>query len=419
MESGALSEHALIVCCLEMPEIVDQLREGLFGDEIALSVFKWLQRRRENRDKTFGADETLVDLYREQYGLYLAVLQWLPLVSSPKNWPYWEDLAKERARLRHATAVADTLKDQASGGEVDLQSAMDRLRKIELACQRNTRVSMQQVTQDAISDMEARYASGKPFMGLTTGIHELDVKTDGMLEKAMWVIAARPSVGKTTLACNLAVTTAVRNKVPSVFFSLEMPALVLLQKCWHIMSGVSQQMRKRQLLNHADFAKLGAASAETIASPLVVVDNMRTIQAISSEVRRLKTEIGLKVVYVDYLQRVGIEGSKEEKWNIVARVSNVLKDIAMDNDVTVVALGQLNRDVGKEEREPTLADIRGSGEIEQDADVIAFLWQKAGELMFNVGKSRVGTVGLVPIAVDYDTGRFGSPAKVSPEDIPK
>jgi replicative DNA helicase len=155
-----------------------------------------------------------------------------------------------------------------------------------------------------------------------------------------------------------------------------------------------------------DFAKLTQAAAETKAAPLMVIDDSRTLQSISADIRRMKDENGLRVVVIDYLQRVTIEGSKEDRWHDIGRVSNALKDLAMDTGTTVVALAQLNRDVEKEGREPNLADLRGSAEIEADADVIAFLWRKEDALQFSIGKSRMGITSPVPIHADYDTGRM-------------
>jgi len=350
--------------------------------------------------------QVLFELSKDHFGLYAEALKWIPLVHSPENWSYWEECVRESAVLRHSIDVANEIKDSATHGDVDLMTAVRKLQQIEAAKGRNARASIVAIANEAINDLDERYQRQTPYSGHTTGFPTLDLNTDALTAKALWVIAARPSVGKTTLACNLVRTLAVGNKVPTAMFSLEMPSHLICQKLFHIISGVSQEQRKRHNLTEADFARLAGASASIVKAPLMILDSCRTIQSIGAEIRRLKSDCGTQVVVIDYLQRITIDGSKHDRWHDIGVVSNALKNFAMDNDITVVALAQVSRSVEKEDREPTLADLRGSAEIEADADVICFLWRQNGNLKLSIAKSRMGQIGMVPISANYDTGRM-------------
>lgn len=397
-------EHALIACCLEDPTIVDQLTPDQWGDERAKSIFAWLSHRRKKRLDAPEWRMTMFDLSKDHFGLYVVAQQWADLCHSPANWPYWDERVRESSVLRRSKALGKELIDTSEDGSVDLESASSRLLKIATERHRRTASSLSTVMSNTLAKMETNYGREQSFSGISTGFPLLDFKTDGLTEKALWVIAARPSVGKTTLGCNIALHTAIQSKQQTAFFSLEMPAELIGQKLLHITSGVSQDRLKRSMLSEAEFAKIGEANLRITQSPLHIIDSCRSIQTIGAEIRRLKAECNLRIVVVDYLQRVTVDGSEEDRWNDIGRVSNALKNIAMDEGVTVVALAQLGREFEKQKREPGLADLRGSAEIEADSDVVAFLWRDDDKLTLTVAKSRIGSTGPVPISVDLDTG---------------
>lgn len=410
-------EHALIACCLEDPTIVDQLTKDLFGDERAGAIFDWLNQRRHDRVERIEWAHTMFDLSKAHFGLYVVALQWAPLCHSSANWSYWEEQVRESSVFRNSAKVGKELIDNSKDGSVDLQSASSKLLKIESERHRKASSSIGVVVDATLAEMEFRYGLDKSYSGVSTGFPLMDLKTDGLTQKALWVIAARPSVGKTTLGCNIAIQTAIRDRQPTAFFSLEMPAKQIGQKLFHAISGVSQDKRKRRVLAESEFAKLGEAALRIRNSPLHIIDSCRSIQAIGAEIRRLKADGGIRIVIVDYLQRVSIDGSEEDRWNDIGRVSNALKNIAMDEDITVIALAQLSREFEKQKREPTLADLRGSAEIEADSDVVAFLWLDDDKLTLTIEKARMGSTGKVPITADLDTGIFQE-ERERPDDHP-
>lgn len=400
-----LPEHNLILAALEMPQIVDEIHPGLFFDPAAQEVFAWIQGQRKARRDVPDMAVMLSALASSAFHLYQITLQWVSdpqALRCPTLWPHWESLCREKAARRLTIDALEAFKT----GDKSLTDTVQRLRTVEHAANRKAGAMKGRQIDDSLADMEARYESEQTFMGIDTGWKTLNSMTDGLTSKALWVIAARPAVGKTTWACNLASHVGITLQVPTVLFSLEMPSVLVWQKIFHMRADVGQTARQLQRLSEYDFAKLGQAASDAKESPLSLVDDASSLQSIAAEIRRQVDEAGLKVAVIDYLQRVRIEGSKDDRWAEIGRVSNALKDLAMDTGVTVVALAQLGRSVDKEDREPVLGDLRGSAEIEADADVIAFLWRKAGDLQCTIGKSRMGLTGPVPVKADYDTGRF-------------
>lgn len=392
-------EHALIACCFEQIDIVDRIEPWILEDPRAIAAYEWLKAHR--RDVVPGLAERLHSLSKTQFGLYAVVeTEWMPLCHSPANWPYWEESCREKAIARRAAVVGDGLRR----GEIAPVEATESLRKIALDGISKCGSSISQIMVEALTDMAARYDSQVPYSGLSTGFPGIDPMTDGMTAKALWVVAARPGVGKTTLGCNVLVQTAVIARAPTVFFSLEMSGKLIGQKLMHLVGRVSQTDRKFSRLPQVGFDKLNEALTRITESPVFLVDHCSTIQSIAAEVRRLKAEKGLRVAIVDYLQRVRVGDSKDDRWADIGTVSNALKDLAMECDVTVFALAQLSRSVEKDGRRPQLSDLRGSAEIEADADVVGFLWEDNNRLTLTIEKSRVGTTGSVLIAPNMDTG---------------
>ena len=402
-------EHALIAACLEQPDITDHLREGLFGDERSKEIFRWLHSRRTSRTQEFGWAERMNDLSKHDFGLYLVALQWADLCHSPANWIYWEQGCREAAVLRHSANVGAELIKGAKEGQLDLELAASKLRAIEMAGKKGSSGSMTQDVMETISLMEARWESTASFLGLSTGIRELDFKTDGLNPHALWVIAARPSVGKTLLGCNLLANIGVRGGTPMAFLSLEMDVKLIISRTAHILAGVSQDRVKRKLASEAEMVRISTALAQISTSPCKIESGGMSIQMVSEAIHRLHRELGIKVVVVDYMQRVVVEGSTDSKWVDISRVSTTLKNIAMETGVSVIALAQFGREGEKEKRAPEMSDLYGSSQIEADADVICALWKTDEEVRMKVLKSRNGTCGMIPLRVDYDIGYMGTP----------
>lgn len=408
-------EEMLVACCVERQETLDGLRPTLFGGELPRHLFEFLTALRAKSGR-LPAYQVLFELQKMHPEHFQTLCGWVNRLPSPEGWSYWDRECRERAAVRHAAMVADQLKEP----DADLSAMARQLLKIEQAKSRVQTVAAGTVVDETMEAMDKYWASDEPFAGIPTKFHKVDELTDGLTKKALWVIAASPGVGKTTLSCTLAVNL-IRQQVPTAYFTLEMPRHHISQKMMHCMSRVSHRGYKRKQLTEPDAVKLFGAGAELRQLPVHFFDDATTLQAIGQKIRELASQNGLRVAIVDYLQRVRIEGSENSRWDDIATISNTLKNLALETDTTVIALSQIRREVAQDKRRPQMSDLKGSSEIEADADVIAFIHaDESGKRTLIVEKSRLGEVGDVPLVTDLDTCFFGEETRtVDPRDVPK
>jgi len=263
------------------------------------------------------------------------------------------------------------------------------------------------------------------LLGLSTGLGKLDAMTNGLMPQELLILAARPSMGKTALATNIAEAVALARRKeaakPVLFFSLEMsgPQLALRLICSR--SGVSLQRVKEGMVSVEELERMREAEAELKRSPLLIDDASRlTISELRARARRVHAKRPLGLVVIDYLQLLAPRNEKVNREQQVAEFSRGLKALAKELNVPVLCLAQLNREADKENRLPRLSDLRESGAIEQDADVVLLLGKgktdapkdsAGGEVagdtaVLIVGKNRNGPVGAVPLHFDRQTTTF-------------
>jgi replicative DNA helicase len=262
--------------------------------------------------------------------------------------------------------------------------------------------------------------------GIPTGLTGLDALVDGFTPEQLWVLAARPSMGKTALALNMAEAVALKSKRGVLFVSLEMGRVELGERLLVGRSLVENwKLRRTDALRPDEWAALTAAHEAWEKAPLHIDDNPeRTTLQVMAHARRIKSHGDLGVIFVDYLQLLSApEGSRDSRQELVARFSRELKRVARALKVTVVALSQLNRaSEGREDRRPRMADLRESGAIEQDADVVLLLHRpeyynpedRPGEAELIVAKNRNGATGDVPLDFVKQMGRFTDHADAAP-----
>lgn len=414
MNLGNPEEH-LLGCCIERPETLATLRPTLFGDERCRAMFELLQEYKLTR-RTWDACEVFMWLYKKGPQWAELAQAWVHGTPGPSSWEAWERECRERAASRHAGYISKQLLEPSP----DLRKASKELLKIEAARSRTMTAGAAEVVRETQDMMDARLMSTARHAGIQTGFPRVDDMTDALTEKALWIVAASPSVGKTTLACNIA-NNLLKLDCATAYFTLEMPRTHICQKMIHCRSRTSHGLFKRKQSTDADTCKMMSAMMEFNNSPIHWIDDATTIQSVSAHIRSLKDNCGIRVVIVDYLQRLRVDGSKASRWEDIATISNALKNIALETDVTVVALSQISRDVLKENRRPTMADLKGSSEIEADADVIAFIGMNRETLTRSIiiEKSRLGEIGEVPLECDMDKCVMEEASKIHQEDIPK
>jgi replicative DNA helicase len=261
----------------------------------------------------------------------------------------------------------------------------------------------------------------KPFMtGIPTGFAELDSEATILEETNLVVVAARPSMGKTAFAINIANYVCVERRKPVVMFSLEMGADQLVERFLSLRSGISGEKIKRGELNEAEFEKIREEEETLRKAKLFIQDkNCSSISQILSKARRLKEEEDVSLIIVDYLQLLTVSGGAESRQYEIAEISRKLKMLAMEIKTPIICISQLSRKVEeRRDHRPMMSDLRDSGQIEQDSDVVIFIQRREyydphdtpGSAEIIVAKNRNGcAIPSVLMHFDGKSGRFSSP----------
>lgn len=357
-------------------------------------------------------------------------------VPSTAAAPHYARIVSENARLRKLIdAAGQMLYDAHHSGDFGPDGAREVIDKAERLIfeiaeqsQTNDAEHLKELLHRVLEVMEA--SDGRTITGLTTGYPDLDEKTSGLQAGELVIVAARPSMGKTAFSLNLAEQIAMSgdhgNRAPVAFFSLEMSREAVANRIMCARSGVDSQLVRTNRLNEEHYRKIIQACGDLSDAPLYIDDTpSMTILALRARARRLASQHGIKCIMIDYLQLLTSPGSARESRQVeVSSISRGIKALARELNVPVVCLAQLNR--GSEQREghkPRMSDLRESGSIEQDADVIALLhreeyyhqadpeWadenpDRVGMAELIIAKQRNGPTGTVNLVWDAKTTRF-------------
>lgn len=290
-----------------------------------------------------------------------------------------------------------------------------------------SKASVRSDVVDALGFFEDCHKRGGALAGLSTGYSDLDRLTGGLHAGELTVIAARPSCGKTSLAMNIAENIAVTHKIPCGVFSLEMTRGSLIQRMICSRAGVNHHKASRGEISADDMKTMGISAREISASKLWIDDAASlTLTRLKAKARRMVSRNGAKLIIIDYLQLLRLGKKTDSREREVAELSAGIKGMAKELKVPVILLAQLNREIEREKhRKPRLSDLRESGAIEQDADVVWMLYTTAEEddrakpnLPVNliITKQRNGPLGEVSFLFRKEITRFCLASKIMPED---
>lgn len=279
--------------------------------------------------------------------------------------------------------------------------------------------SMRDVAMNVFENVEYRYSHfGDDVTGLPSGFVDLDRMTSGFQKSDLIIVAARPSVGKTAFALNVAQNAGLRAKASVAIFSLEMSAEQLVQRMMSADQHIDATKLRTGYLNPEDWERL-TMSVESLSGSKIFIDDspVQTVHEIAAKCRRLKKTEGLDMILIDYLQLIaGRRGRNDNRQQEVSEISRTLKQLARELDVPVIALSQLSRAVEqRQDKRPMMSDLRESGSIEQDADIVAFLYrddyydkesEKKNIIEIIIAKQRNGPVGTVELAFLKNYNKF-------------
>lgn len=345
---------------------------------------------------------------------------------SAVNIAAYTGMIRRDALRRQLLAVAVEISAFANAPAEDspealLERAEQRLRVIAQAFGRdggNTH-AMKTVLANVVEHIDVLAEAGSDVIGLPTGFHDLDKMTAGLQPGHLVVLAGRPSMGKTALAGNIVEHVALEKRIAVALFSLEMRAEEVIGRMLASDGRIDQQKVRTGQLDDADWPRLTAATARLDSAPIFICDDASaTPSSIAAQARAWKRQHDIGLVVVDYLQLMHVPGTKENRATEVAEISRSLKVLARELNVPVLALAQLNRSLEQRtDRRPRMADLRESGGIEQDADLIAALYREevyspgpehAGKAELLILKQRSGPIGMVRLTFLAQYVRFES-----------
>ena len=263
---------------------------------------------------------------------------------------------------------------------------------------------MSDLFKQTYDELDKRSQGGGNITGVSSGFRELDKLTAGLQNGELIIIAGRPSMGKTAFALNIAEHTALADENPVAIFSMEMSASSLAQRMISSLGRVNAHSIKTGQLEERDWNRVDGAIQQIKNAPIYIDDTPSlTPIELRARARRIQREKGLSLIVIDYLQLMSVHGNKENRATEISEISRNLKALARELNIPIIALSQLNRSVEQRtDKQPQMSDLRESGAIEQDADLIAFIYReevydpdtdKKGVALINVAKQRNGSIG--------------------------
>ncbi len=310
---------------------------------------------------------------------YLASL--VDNVPSAANAANYAKIVKEKAILRglitSATEIIDSCYETSSEVDDILDKAEHSIFEISENKVRQDYFPIRDIVKDSFRSIEDLYSRQQLITGVPTGFEKIDDLTAGLQKSELIIIAGRPSMGKTAFALNIALHAAMEGQIPTAVFSLEMSKEQLAFRLLSSEARVDSQRLRKGFLGETDWPKLTMAAGRLSEAPLYIDDTAAiTVLEMKAKSRRLKADRGLGLIVVDYIQLMRSSYRNESREREISDISRSLKALAKELNVPVVALSQLNRQVeSRTNRRPQMADLRESGAIEQDADVIAFIYR--------------------------------------------
>ena len=343
---------------------------------------------------------------------------------SASNISAYADIVRKRSILRQLISATTDINDtvfnpQGRSSEQILEFAEQTV--FEIAENENRgRKSYQEIKEflkEALNRVDELFHKDSPITGIATGYEDLDLKTAGFQRSDLIIVAGRPSMGKTAFAVNIAENAAIKGQHSVAIFSMEMPGEQLAMRMMSSLGRIDQHKVRTGKLDDDDWPRLTSAVGMLQETRMFIDDTPALTPAeLRARCRRISREHGLDLVVVDYLQLMQVAGTNENRATEISEISRSLKAMAKELKVPVIALSQLNRSLeSRTDRRPVMSDLRESGAIEQDADVILFIYRDEvydeesndkGIAEIIIGKQRNGPIGKVKLAFRGQYTRF-------------
>jgi replicative DNA helicase len=426
------AERAVLGSILLKPDVCDDVALAVRPDDFADEAHQVLYRHLlELHDSGKRIDITIVlerlrtqgDL--DRLGGAAAIAEILQSVPHAAHATHYAQIVRDKAMLRSLIdASTDILRDAYDSVDEPRELVARAESKIFQILEHRSAAEakpIEKVLEEVMVRMDARMKHEHALGGVETGFTDLDALCGGLHNSELVILAARPSMGKTAFAMNIAEHVAINAKQPVLFVSLEMAALELADRLLCSSAQVNGHRLRNGTISQEDRRRLVQKSAEISSSPLYIDDTPgRTLTEIAAVARRLKRKNGLAMIVIDYLQLIEPDNPRDQRQEQVAKIARRLKTMSRELDIPVLCLAQLNRqaEVSRDNR-PRLNHLRESGAIEQDADVVMFVHREEyyqtndedrervkGQAEIIIAKQRNGPIGDVKLLWQHDFTRF-------------
>ena len=420
-----------------LEKVCDELSSDMFYDKrnsVIYDALSELKKRNEKIDSTILKNEIEKNTPINSVGGVEYLSDVIDSVVSASNIDSYIKIVREKALRRKLITVCEDIEKNARVEDQDtndlIESAEKKLFTVTKARKAGEFRTSREVLKSAISQLETLSKNDSDVTGVPTGFYDFDKLTSGLHPNELIIIAARPAMGKTAFALNIAVNAALATTKAVAIFNLEMGAEQLMFRMLSAASSVEGNKLKTGKLSHDDWKKINEATSELGDAPIFIEDTPGiTIGEIRAKCRRLASAGNLGLIVIDYLQLIsGGPGYGNNRQQEVSDISRSLKTMAMELGVPVIALAQLSRNVeGRENKRPIMSDLRESGSIEQDADIVAFLYRddyytkqvdnpdgvSISELI--IGKHRNGATGTIELLFEKNISNFRNYVKNAEE----
>jgi len=432
------AERGVLGSVLLMNEVLDEVVEVLAADHFYTDghrkIFSAIRRLYDNGTQAIDPLTLAEELDRhsqlDDIGGASYLEQVLESVPHAAHARYYAGIVREKWVQRQLIFACNEILSECYDGSNDpddvLSAAEQRIFRILDDQGEPRKIEIKDILLDAFDRINERMENDEVISGIPTGFPDLDQRLNGLQPSELVVLAARPSMGKTALVCNLAEGVAMEAGQGVLLFSLEQSNLELAERLLCIRSQVNSHRLRSGTLDDDERKLLVHASAELSEAPLFLDDQPgRTIAQITAVARRLQRRNGVRVVIIDYLQLIEPEDKSSPREQQIALITRRLKALAKELSVPVIALAQLNRGVEhREDKRPRLSDLRESGAIEQDADVVMFLHRpehynpedRPGEADVIIAKNRNGPTDSVTLTWIKESMRFTNFSRLDEPD---
>lgn len=398
-----------------LSEILEEVKEEDFYNENHREIFRaiWdLYRENSPVDVLTVCEELKRRKALDMVGgrAYIATLT--ADVPSTANGPEYAKIVAEKATLRQMIRTTEDITEKGYEAKMDAREILDYAESgifsIAQKRQKNDYAKIQDVLLENLRIIDEASKNKNKIVGIPTGFKELDEKTSGLQRSDLIIVAARPAMGKTALALNIAQQSAVKAGSSVIIFSLEMAKEQLGQRLLAMQARVEMQKLKQGDLERTDWDRISMAANDLNGTKIVIDDTPGiSLMEMRNKCRRLKSEQGLDLVVVDYLQLMKFDGKADSRQQEISAISRNLKLLAREMDCPVIVLSQLSRaPEQRPDKRPILSDLRESGSIEQDADIVIFLYrddyynpetETPGVCEINIAKHRSGPTGKIEL----------------------